>query len=79
MLSYRDLFGSAEEANGETIRRIIDSDDEDDPLPAKRAKVETESPSDLLLNVRHMHDSMITLSFIIVKSTTNMIILAGMY
>jgi len=30
-------------------------------------------------NVRHMHDSMITLSFIIVKSTTNMIILAGMY
>ncbi|KAF6039189.1 hypothetical protein EB796_002501 [Bugula neritina] len=50
MLSYRDLFGSAEEANGETIRRIIDSDDEDDPLPAKRAKVETESPSNLLLN-----------------------------
>jgi len=44
MLCYRDLFGSAKET---TIRRI-DSDDEEHPLPVKRAKVKTESPSDLL-------------------------------
>jgi len=38
MLCYRELFGFVEEVDGERIRRLA-SDDEDDALPVKRAKV----------------------------------------